>query len=116
MARYIAKNVVASGLADRAMVQLAYAIGVADPVSLLVKTEGTGKIPEAMITELVRAHFKLTPRGIMEELNLRRPIYKKTAAFGHFGRTEPEFTWERTDKAAALKAAASTAGLAEAKR
>ena len=116
MARYIAKNVVASGLADRAMVQLAYAIGVADPVSLLVKTEGTGKIPEAMITELVRAHFRLTPRGIMEELNLRRPIYKKTAAFGHFGRTEPEFTWERTDKAAALKAAASTADLAEAKR
>jgi S-adenosylmethionine synthetase len=76
-------------------------------VSLLVRTEGTGTIPEAKITELVRAHFKLTPRGIGEELNLRRPIYKKTAAFGHFGRTEPEFTWERTDKAAALKAAAS---------
>ena len=107
MARYIAKNVVAAGLAERAMVQLAYAIGVADPVSLLVRTEGTGTIPEAKITELVRAHFKLTPRGIGEELNLRRPIYKKTAAFGHFGRTEPEFTWERTDKAAALKAAAS---------
>jgi len=107
MARYIAKNVVAAGLADRAMVQLAYAIGVADPVSLLVRTECTGTIPEAKITELVRAHFKLTPRGIGEELNLRRPIYKKTAAFGHFGRTEPEFTWERTDKAAALKAAAS---------
>ena len=107
MARYIAKNVVAAGLADRAMVQLAYAIGVADPVSLLVRTEGTGTIPEAKITELVRAHFKLTPRGIGEELNLRRPIYKKTAAFGHFGRTEPEFTWERTDKAAALKAAAT---------
>jgi S-adenosylmethionine synthetase len=106
MARYIAKNVVAAGLADRAMVQLAYAIGVADPVSLLVRTEGTGTIPESKITELVRAHFKLTPRGIGEELNLRRPIYKKTAAFGHFGRTEPEFTWERTDKAAALKAAA----------
>ncbi len=106
MARYIAKNVVAAGLADRAMVQLAYAIGVADPVSLLVKTEGTGKIPESRITELVRANFKLTPRGIGEELNLRRPIYKKTAAFGHFGRTEPEFTWERTDKAAALKSAA----------
>jgi S-adenosylmethionine synthetase len=106
MARYIAKNVVAAGLADRAMVQLAYAIGVADPVSLLVKTEGTGTIPESKITELVRANFKLTPRGIGEELNLRRPIYKKTAAFGHFGRTEPEFTWERTDKAAALKAAA----------
>jgi S-adenosylmethionine synthetase len=108
MARYIAKNVVAAGLADRALVQLAYAIGVADPVSLLVKTEGTGTIPESAITELVRAHFKLTPRGIGEELNLRRPIYKKTAAFGHFGRTEPEFTWERADKAAALKAAAAS--------
>ncbi len=104
MARYIAKNVVAAGLADRAMVQLAYAIGVADPVSLLVKTEGTGKIPESKITEIVRANFKLTPRGIGEELNLRRPIYKKTAAFGHFGRTEPEFTWERTDRAEAMRA------------
>jgi S-adenosylmethionine synthetase len=104
MARYIAKNVVASGIAERALVQLAYAIGVADPVSVMVHTEGTGRIPEERITEIVRAHFKLTPRGIMEELNLRRPIYKKTAAFGHFGRTEPEFTWERTDKAAALKA------------
>jgi len=108
MARYIAKNVVAAGLADRALVQLAYAIGVADPVSLLVKTEGTGTIPESAITELVRAHFKLTPRGIGEELNLRRPIYKRTAAFGHFGRTEPEFSWERSDKAAALKAAAAS--------
>jgi len=106
MARYIAKNVVAAGLAERALVQLAYAIGVADPVSVMVHTEGTGQIPEEQITEIVRAHFKLTPRGIMEELNLRRPIYKKTAAFGHFGRTEPEFTWERTDKAAALKSAA----------
>jgi S-adenosylmethionine synthetase len=106
MARYIAKNVVAAGLADRALVQLAYAIGVADPVSVMVRTEGTGRIAENTITELVRANFKLTPRGIMEELNLRRPIYKKTAAFGHFGRTEPEFTWERTDKAAALKAGA----------
>jgi len=106
MARYIAKNVVAAGIADRALVQLAYAIGVADPVSVMVDTEGTGRIPEELITELVRAHFKLTPRGIMEELDLRRPIYRKTAAFGHFGRTEPEFTWERTDKAAALKSAA----------
>ncbi len=106
MARYIAKNVVASGIAERALVQVAYAIGVPDPVSLLVRTEGTGRIPEEQITDLVRANFKLTPRGIIEELNLRRPIYKKTAAFGHFGRTEPEFTWERTDKAAALKAAA----------
>jgi S-adenosylmethionine synthetase len=108
MARYIAKNVVASGIADRALVQLAYAIGVADPVSVMVHTEGTGRVPEEFITELVRANFKLTPRGIMEELDLRRPIYKKTAAFGHFGRTEPEFTWERTDKAAILKAAALT--------
>jgi S-adenosylmethionine synthetase len=106
MARYIAKNVVAAGLAERALVQLAYAIGVADPVSVMVHTEGTGRIPEERITEIVRAHFKLTPRGIMEELDLRRPIYKKSAAFGHFGRTEPEFTWERTDKAAALKSAA----------
>jgi S-adenosylmethionine synthetase len=106
MARYIAKNVVAAGLADRAMVQLAYAIGVADPVSVMVDTEGTGRIPEETITEIVRQHFKLTPRGIMEELDLRRPIYKKTAAFGHFGRCEPEFTWERTDKVAALKSAA----------
>ncbi len=106
MARYIAKNVVKAGIADRALVQLAYAIGVADPVSVMVHTEGTGKIEEEVITEIVRAHFKLTPRGIQEELDLRRPIYKKTAAFGHFGRTEPEFTWERTDKAAALKSAA----------
>src|ERR687898_725570 len=106
MARYIAKNVVAAGIAERALVQLAYAIGVADPVSVMVHTEDTGRIPEEKITELVRQHFKLTPRGIMEELDLRRPIYRKTAAFGHFGRTEPEFTWERTDKAAALKSAA----------
>jgi S-adenosylmethionine synthetase len=103
MARYIAKNVVAAGLAERAMVQLAYAIGVADPVSVLIDTEGTGKVNDEKLTELVRAHFKLTPRGIIESLDLRRPIYRKTAAFGHFGRSEPEFTWERTDKAAALK-------------
>ena len=106
MARYIAKNVVAAGIAERALVQLAYAIGVAEPVSVMVHTEGTGKIPEQKITEIVRQHFKLTPRGIMEELDLRRPIYKKTAAFGHFGRSEKEFYWERTDKAAALKASA----------
>jgi S-adenosylmethionine synthetase len=104
MARYIAKNVVAAGLAERAMVQLAYAIGVADPVSVLIDTQGTGKVPDEKLTELVRAHFKLTPKGIIEALNLRRPIYRKTAAFGHFGRTEPEFTWERTDKAAGLRA------------
>ena len=106
MARDIAKNVVAAGIAERALVQLAYAIGVADPVSVMVHTEGTGRVPEEKITQVVRDHFKLTPRGIMEELDLRRPIYKKTAAFGHFGRTEPEFTWERTDKAAALRSAA----------
>src|ERR671919_445117 len=104
MARYIAKNLVAAGIAERALVQLAYAIGVADPVSVMVHTEGTGRVPEQKITELVREHFKLTPRGIMEELDLRRPIYRKTAAFGHFGRSEPEFTWERTDKLAALRA------------
>jgi S-adenosylmethionine synthetase len=108
MARYVAKNVVAAGIADRALVQLAYAIGVADPVSVMVHTEGSGRIPEERITELVRTHFKLTPRGIIETLNLRRPIYRKTAAFGHFGRTEPEFTWEKADKAAALR---SDAGL-----
>jgi S-adenosylmethionine synthetase len=106
MARYIAKNVVAAGMADKALVQLAYAIGVADPVSVLVDTSGTGRIADDKMVELVREHFKLTPRGIIESLDLRRPIYRKTAAFGHFGRTEPEFTWERTDKAAALKSAA----------
>ncbi|MGE0703263.1 MAG: methionine adenosyltransferase [Vicinamibacterales bacterium] len=104
MARYIAKNVVAAGLAERALVQLAYAIGVAEPVSVMIHTEGTGRIPEDKIAELARAHFKLTPRAIIEGLDLRRPIYAKTAAFGHFGRSEPEFTWERTDKAAALRA------------
>ena len=106
MARYIAKNCVAAGLAERVQVQLAYAIGVADPVSVLVDAFETGKVAEAMISKLVREHFELTPTGIMTTLDLRRPIYRKTAAFGHFGRTEPEFTWERTDKAAALKSAA----------
>ena len=104
MARYIAKNVVASGLADRCLVQLAYAIGVADPVSVLIDTFGTGLVPDEKISQLVRASFKLTPRGIIEALDLRRPIYRKTAAFGHFGRNDPEFTWERTDKANALRA------------
>src|SRR4051795_5316108 len=103
MARYVAKNVVAADLADRCTVQLAYAIGVAEPVSVLVDTHGTGKVSEDVLSTIVREHFKLTPKGIHEELNLRRPIYAKTAAFGHFGRTEPEFTWEKTDKAAALK-------------
>src|SRR5271154_4648148 len=108
MARYIAKNIVAAGLADRAEVQLAYAIGVAEPVSVRIDTFGTGKVGEAKLTELVRKNFSLTPKGIIESLNLRRPIYQKTAAYGHFGRTEPEFTWEATDKAAAL---AEQAGL-----
>jgi len=106
MARYVAKNVVAAGLAERCMVQLAYAIGVAEPVSVLVDTFDTGLIDDEKISEIVRGQFKLTPRGIIETLDLRRPIYKKTAAFGHFGRTEPEFTWERTDQAKAIKAAA----------
>jgi S-adenosylmethionine synthetase len=102
MARYVAKNVVAAGLADRCEVQLAYAIGVADPVSVLVDTFGTSKVDPAILPELIRAHFKLTPKGIIESLNLRRPIYKKTAAYGHFGRNDPDFTWEATDKAAKL--------------
>ncbi len=106
MARYVAKNIVAAGLADRCEVQLAYAIGVADPVSVMVNTFGTGVIEESKLTELVRATFKLTPKAIIEALNLRRPIYRKTAAFGHFGRTEPTFTWEATDKAKELKEAA----------
>jgi S-adenosylmethionine synthetase len=110
MARYVAKNVVAAGLAERCMVQLAYAIGVAEPVSVLIDTFDTGLVDDEKISEIVRAQFKLTPRGIIETLDLRRPIYKKTAAFGHFGRSEPEFTWERTDKAKALK---SDAGIKE---
>jgi S-adenosylmethionine synthetase len=103
MARYIAKNIVASGIADRAEVQLAYAIGVADPVSVMVDTFGTGQIDQLQLENLIRKHFKLTPRGIIESLDLLRPIYKKTAAYGHFGRPDPDFTWERTDKAAILK-------------
>ena len=106
MARYIAKNCVAADLADRVQVQLAYAIGVADPVSVLVETFGTGKIDEVKISGLVREHFVLTPKGIIETLDLRRPIYRKSAAFGHFGRTEPEFNWEHTDKADGLRNAA----------
>jgi S-adenosylmethionine synthetase len=108
MARHIAKNIVAAGLADRCEVQLAYAIGVADPVSVLVDTFGTGKVDPTIISDIVRSHFKLTPKGIIESLNLRRPIYCKTAAYGHFGRNDPDFTWESTDKAAKL---ASDAGL-----
>jgi S-adenosylmethionine synthetase len=104
VARYIAKNIVAAGLADRCEVQLAYAIGVAEPVSVLVETFGTEKVDPSIIPDLIRANFKLTPRGIIESLNLRRPIYRKTAAYGHFGRTDPDFTWEATDKAAKLAA------------
>lgn len=103
MARYIAKNVVAAGLADRCEVQLAYAIGVAEPVSVLVDTFKTAKLSEDKISELIRANFKLTPKGIIESLNLRRPIYRKTAAYGHFGRSDKDFTWEVTDKAAVLR-------------
>jgi S-adenosylmethionine synthetase len=102
----VAKNIVAAGLAERALIQLAYAIGIADPVSVHVETYGTGKLPERRLVDLVRQHFPLTPRGIIEKLNLRRPIYKATAAFGHFGRALPEFTWESTDAAADLSRAA----------
>jgi len=108
LARHIAKNLVAAGLADRCEVQLAYAIGVAEPVSIMVDTFGTAKVDPEIIPDLIRAHFKLTPKGIIESLNLRRPIYCKTAAYGHFGRNDPDFTWETTDKAAKL---ASDAGL-----
>jgi len=110
MARYIAKNIVAAGLADKCEVQLAYAIGVAEPVSVRVETFGTEKVDPAIIPDLIRANFKLTPKGIIESLNLRRPIYRKTAAYGHFGRSDKDFTWEATDKAAKL---ASEAGVHE---
>jgi S-adenosylmethionine synthetase len=106
MARYIAKNIVAAGLARKAEVQLAYAIGVAEPVSVMVDGFGTASIPEERITELVRENFSLTPKSIIEALDLRRPIYKATAAYGHFGRSGPGFTWERTDRADALRKAA----------
>lgn len=102
-ARYIAKNIVQAGLADKLMIQLAYVIGVADPVSIMINSFGTLKIPHERLQELIRRHFQLTPAGIIEMLSLRRPIYKKTAAYGHFGRTEPDFTWEKTDKAEDLK-------------
>ncbi len=104
--RYVAKNIVAAGLADRCEIQVSYAIGVAEPTSIAINTFGTNKIDEAKIADLVREHFDLRPQGIIDMLDLRRPIYRATAAYGHFGRTEPEFTWESTDKAAALKAAA----------
>ncbi len=110
MARYVAKNLIAAGLARKVEVQLAYAIGVAEPVSVMADTFGTGKIPNAQITELIRSFFKLTPAGIIETLDLRRPIYRPTAAYGHFGRTGPGFTWERTDKAAAIRKEAASSG------
>jgi len=103
MARYIAKNIVAAGLAQKCEVQLAYAIGVADPVSVLVDTKNTEKVAVESLDKLVRTHFPLTPRGIIDYLKLRRPIFRKTASYGHFGRTEPEFTWEKTDKAKLLR-------------
>jgi S-adenosylmethionine synthetase len=113
MARYIAKNLVAAGVARKAEVQIAYAIGVAEPVSVMAETFGTGTLPEEKITRLIREFFPLTPKGIIEALDLRRPIYRATAAYGHFGRTGPGFTWERTDRADALrKAAGLTATLA----
>jgi S-adenosylmethionine synthetase len=113
MARYIAKNIVAAGLAKRCEVQLAYAIGVAEPVSVLVETFGTGAVDSATLQKLVRENFKLTPKGIIESLNLRRPIYRKTAAYGHFGRSDADFTWEATDKAQALRDAAGLKGKPE---
>lgn len=109
MARHVAKNIVAAGLADRCEIQLAYAIGVSEPVSIRVDTEGTGQIPDAQIADLVRKNFPLTPAGIIKHLDLRRPIYRKTASGGHFGRSEPEFTWEETDHAEALRQAAGAA-------
>ncbi len=103
MARHVAKNVVGAGLADRAQVQVAYAIGVAEPVSIMVETFGTGKVPDGKLAQLIRRHFDFTPAGIIKYLNLRRPFYRKTAAYGHFGRSEPEFTWERLDRVKDLR-------------
>jgi S-adenosylmethionine synthetase len=104
MARHVAKNIVAAGLADKVELQIAYAIGIADPVSIMADTMGTATVEESELVKAIRAVFALTPKGIIEYLNLRRPIFRKTAAFGHFGRNEPEFTWEQTGKAAELKA------------
>jgi len=116
MARYVAKNIVAAGLATRVEVQLAYAIGVAEPVSVMADTFGTGTIPNSQITELIRAFFKLTPKGIIETLDLRRPIFRPTASYGHFGRTGPGFTWEKTDKAQAIKKEAGSRGVVASSR
>ena len=116
MARYVAKNIVAAGLATKVEVQLAYAIGVAEPVSVMADTFGTGTIPNSQITELIRAFFKLTPKGIIETLDLRRPIFRATASYGHFGRTGPGFTWEKTDKAEAIKKEAGSRGVVASSR
>ena len=113
MARYVAKNLVASGLASRCEVQLAYAIGVAEPVSVMVNSFGTGVVEDERLVELVREQFQLTPKAMIETLKLRQPIYRKTAAFGHFGRTEPSFTWEKTDKADALRESSRAAAVAQ---
>ncbi len=107
MSRYIAKNIVAAGLADRCLIHLAYVIGKADPLAIMVDTSGTGKLSEAQFIKLIRDNFELTPQGMIKSLDLLRPIYRKTACYGHFGRTEPEFSWESTDKAATLKKQAS---------
>jgi len=109
-ARYVAKNIVAAGLAERCELQVAYAIGVAHPVSLMVDCQGTEKVAIAVIEQLIKEHFDLRPAAILRDLDLRRPIYRKTAAYGHFGRNDHDFTWERTDKAAALRAAAGLKG------
>jgi S-adenosylmethionine synthetase len=103
--RYVAKNIVAAGLADRCEIQISYAIGVAEPTSISIDSFGTGKLGDERIAELVREHFDLRPKGLVEMLDLKRPIYRKTAAYGHFGREDADFTWEKTDKAKALKAA-----------
>jgi S-adenosylmethionine synthetase len=110
MARYIAKNIVAAHLADKCEVQLAYAIGVPEPVSVMVDTLGTGKVPDELLCTMVRKHFELTPAGILKALDLRRPIYKQTAVYGHFGRSEPDFTWERIDRADVLSREAGRVG------
>ena len=114
--RYVAKNIVAAGLASRALIQVSYAIGVAEPTSVMVNTFGTGRVSDAVITKLVREHFDLRPKGIIKMLDLLRPIYEKTAAYGHFGREEPEFSWEATDKALPLKRPASSRRHASRKR
>jgi S-adenosylmethionine synthetase len=112
MARYIAKNIVAAGLADECEIQISYAIGVAHPISVFVNTSGTGKLSDDEILELVKKHFDMRPKAVIEQLQLLRPIYRKTAVFGHFGRDDPDFRWERTDKAEELRKALKTANKA----